>query len=202
MNFALFAMLESLGLQNQFRFSGCDRFAPFKGPGHLGLPKLALEHVDSSHGFESRVFMMFSDFTRLRESVAEFASQLKDQPGLTDQPVLASLVSEFTSSNQDLTAFLSELHADPRIAALNGRMISTGSGATIFEESRLATWFLWCANEMGLEAAKGHLARWLDADEVDVISTLWVHGLDLDEEIQLADGYCITPAKQLPDCMH
>ncbi len=106
------------------------------------------------------------------------------------------------TSDAELTALLSEFHADPRVAALNGKMISTGSGGTAFEEQRLAEWFLWCANEFGLEAAKQYLNQWLDADAVHVVNTLWVYGLDLDEEIQLADGYCITPAERLPDSTH
>lgn len=202
MNFQLFGLLQQLGLLEPFRYSAFDRFGPFKGLGHLGLPKPALAEVGSGHCFQSRVFMLFSEFNRARETMAQIAPELMHDPRFTSQPALAGRVSDFLTSNAELTALLSDFHADPRVAALHGKMISTGSGRSAFEESRLAEWFLWCANEFGLEAAKQYLSQWLDAGEVDVLNTLWVYGLDLDEEIQLGDGYCITPAERLLDSTH
>jgi hypothetical protein len=201
-NFQLFGLLQRLGLLHQFEHPVYDRCEPFKGLGYLGLPKPGLAEVGSVQCFGSRVFMLFSEFNRARETMVQLAPELLRDPRFTSQPALVNEVKDFLTSNAELTALLSEFHADPRVAALHGKGISTGSSGSAFEESRLAEWFLWCANEFGLEEAKQHLNQWLDTDEVDVVNTLWVYGLDLDEEIQLTDGYCITPAERLPDSTH
>jgi hypothetical protein len=201
-NFQLFGLLQQFGLLNQFGYSAFDRFGQFKGLGYLGLPKPALAQVGFVHCFQTRVVMLFNEFNRAREQMVQLAPGLMTDPRFNGDPAFAALISDFLTSNAEWTALLSELHADPRVAALHGTMISTGSGGTAFEESRLAEWYLWCANEFGLEIAKQHLNQWLDADKVDVVNTLWIYGLNLDEEIQLADGYCITPAERLPDSTH
>jgi hypothetical protein len=154
-----------------------------------------LAQVGFSPDFQTRVFALFTLFNQARERIVALAPQLVNHPQVTSQPALVGLLSDFLTGNAELTTLLS----DPRVAALKGKMISTGSGGTAFEEGRLASWFLWFANDFGLASAKVSLNQWLDADKADVVNTLWVYGLDLDEEIKLEDGYCITPATQLPD---
>ncbi|MBI5643349.1 MAG: hypothetical protein HY954_07740 [Deltaproteobacteria bacterium] len=88
---------------------------------------------------------------------------------------------------------------DSRILSLNGKMISRGSGGRIFEVSHLAMWFLWCVNEYGKKAAISHLKSFLDSDKIEVINTLWIIGVMLDESISLQDGYTIQALKDMPD---
>jgi hypothetical protein len=202
LNFQLFGLLQEMGMLGQLGNSAITMSGPSKGIGRLGLPKPGFEQVGYSHGFEARVILMFGGFNRARAQLAELAPKLLDDPRFSREPVYAQLANDFLTSNAELTAILSEIHDDPRVAALNGKMISTGSGGTIFEESRLEEWYLWYANEFGPDAAKKNLDQWLDADEVDVVNTFWVYGLNLDDELPLEDGYSITPAARLPDSWH
>jgi hypothetical protein len=149
-NFQLFGVFQELGLFNRPGESAYDRFEPLKGLGYLGLPRPELAHVGIFNSFQTRVFMLFNEFNRVRDRVAELAPELANDPRFAGEPARAALVVEFLKSNAELTALVSEFHADPRVTALNGRMVSTGSGGTAFDESRLAAWYLWCANEFGL----------------------------------------------------
>jgi len=101
-----------------------------------------------------------------------------------------------TKEGHTVVKFLSE---DPRVIALNGKVISHGSSAQGFEIKTLAMWFLWCAKEYGLENAKIHLNSFLDSDEVSVINTLWVLGIEVDQPIILSDGYTLLPPGHMPD---
>lgn len=91
------------------------------------------------------------------------------------------------------------LNKDPRVMSLSGKMISSGNGAQIFEVKTLAMWFLWCANEHGLENAKQFLEEFLNNDEISVINTLWILGIEVDEPIILTDDYIIQPIENMPN---
>ena len=95
--------------------------------------------------------------------------------------------------------FLSKLRDDPRAVKLEGKYISTGSHTSQFDMKTLVMWYLWHANEEGEEEAQRQLDAWLENDEVEVLSTLWVLGIEADQVIPLEDGYSILPAKDMPD---
>ncbi len=105
-------------------------------------------------------------------------------------------IVEKTDIGRSVVQSLSE---DPRVLALEGKMISQGSHAERFETKNLAMWFLWCANEYGLEAAKSYLESFLDAEEVDVVCTLWVLGIEVDQPITINDRYIIKPIEDMPN---
>lgn len=94
---------------------------------------------------------------------------------------------------------LEEIEADARAQNLNGRMISTGNGASRFEPKTLAMWHVWAINEFGEETARNNLDRYLDSNEVPVLSVLWVLGIEVAETIELTHGLKIVPAYQMPD---
>jgi hypothetical protein len=96
-------------------------------------------------------------------------------------------------------AVVKALAEDPHVIALKSKMISRGSGAQIFEIKTLAMWFLWHANEHGLENAKRDLNSFLNSEEVTVLNSLWVLGIEIDQPIFLRDEYVIQPASQMPD---
>jgi hypothetical protein len=78
-------------------------------------------------------------------------------------------------------------------------MISKGTSASRFEVLTLAMWYLWAANEFGKEGADKGLETFLETQEIAIIRTLWVLGIDVKEEIQLACGVKITPINKMPD---
>ncbi len=88
---------------------------------------------------------------------------------------------------------------DSRVKALDGKMISHGSGGQSFDAKTLTMWFLWCANEYGAESAEGYLNSFLNDSVVPVMNTLWVLGIEVTEPIQLKDGFEILPIERLPD---
>jgi len=105
-------------------------------------------------------------------------------------------IVEKTDVGRKAVQMLSE---DPRVISLNGKMISHGSGAQMFEIKTLAMWFLWCANEYGLENANTRLDLFLDSEEVLVINALWVLGIEVDQPIILKDGYTLQSEDHMPD---
>lgn len=96
-------------------------------------------------------------------------------------------------------SILKRLSEDPRVIALDGQMVSHGNGAGKFEIATLAVWFIWCANSHGEQFANLELERWLNTDEVEVLNTLWVLGVEVEESIELRDGYVIQPIADMPD---
>lgn len=94
---------------------------------------------------------------------------------------------------------LKRLSEDPRVIALVGQMVSSGSGATRFEIDTLAMWLAWCTNYYGEKFANEQLERWLNAEEVEVLNCLWVLGVEVDQSIELSDGYVIRTIADMPD---
>lgn len=91
------------------------------------------------------------------------------------------------------------LKRDKRVKALEGKMISSGSSAGSFELNTLAMWFLWCANENGIEVANDCLNSFLDSEEITAINVLWVLGFEVEKSIKLKDGYSILPINEMLD---
>lgn len=91
------------------------------------------------------------------------------------------------------------LKNDPRVQALDGKMISKGSSASIFELKTLAMWFLWAVNEYGKATAEKNLNTFLDSETVPVVNTLWVLGIEVNRTLELEHGYQIVPIAEMPD---
>lgn len=91
------------------------------------------------------------------------------------------------------------LESDQRVQALQNTMLSLGNTAFGFSVNALAAWFIWAVSEFGQEAAAVHLENYLDAEEIPVVNTLWVIGIETEETIELNDGYRIVPLKEMPD---
>lgn len=91
------------------------------------------------------------------------------------------------------------LRSDPRVQALAGKMLSRGSVAHRFQDEVLGMWFLWRANETDSETATHDLQCFLDADEINVLNTLWVLGVEVEEPTTLADGFALLPIESMPD---
>ncbi|RPJ23697.1 MAG: hypothetical protein EHM33_20150 [Chloroflexi bacterium] len=105
-------------------------------------------------------------------------------------------IIEKTDDGRSVVRWLSE---DPRVTALNGKLISHGSGAQAFHIRALAMWFLWCANQYGSENARNHLDSFLDSEEISAHNTLWVLGIEVDQPIVLRDGYTLQSINHMPD---
>lgn len=110
-----------------------------------------------------------------------------------------SVHSQFVRSTDFGKDLLNRLSGDPRVIALNGQMVSSGTGAGAFQIETLAIWFVWCANSYGEKFANEQLESWLNTEEVEVLNSLWVLGLDTGESIELNDGYVIQTIADMPD---
>ncbi len=97
------------------------------------------------------------------------------------------------------TEVIQRLKADARVAALYGKMISSGSVASMFEIKRLAMWFLWLANESGLDIANASLERFLTDESISILNTLWILGISVEAPVDLVEGYKILPIEKMPD---
>jgi hypothetical protein len=182
-------------------FGGNEQHGPYQSPGLLGLPRPGLEQVNSASNFNSRLYSLYADIVSSLDVNREFADKVETSD-LMQSPPIAETVSRFKLIDRKVTHLRARAASDERLKALNGRLVSTGSGGHAFDFERLLVWYVWCANEYGLEKADACLEVWLDADDVEVTNTLWVYGIEVDDEIKLDDGYAITPAKMTPDSSH
>jgi len=91
------------------------------------------------------------------------------------------------------------LGSDPRVQALDGKMISSGISAVRFELKTLAMWFLWAVNEFGKKTAEEKLNTFLEVEKVPVVNTLWVLGIELNKTLELEHGYRIVSIEEMPD---
>lgn len=107
--------------------------------------------------------------------------------------------SRIIETNEPAKELLADLKEDPRVKSLEGKMISNGNGAGIFEAKKLAMWVLWVANEHGKKQAFKFLNSFLNEDKLDVVNVLWVSGLEVTESIPLKNGYSIIPITEMPD---
>ena len=106
---------------------------------------------------------------------------------------------QFVKNTDFGKALLKRLSDDPRVIALNGQMVSSGSSAGRFEIETLAVWFVWCANSHGENFANEQLESWLNTEEIEVLNSLWVLGLEAGESIELSNGYAIQTIADMPD---
>jgi hypothetical protein len=97
------------------------------------------------------------------------------------------------------TQVLTALKEDPRVQALDGYMISYGNNATRFEIETLAMWFLRAIQEYGQDIAESNLNTFLDSDKVSVINTLWVLGVEVENTLDLGNGYRLESVHKMPD---
>lgn len=106
---------------------------------------------------------------------------------------------QFLKSTDFGRDLLKRLSDDPRVIALDGQMVSRGSSAGKFEVETLAVWFVWCANSYGEKFANEQLECWLNAEEIEVLNSLWVLGVEAEKSIELSDGYVIQTIADMPD---
>lgn len=93
---------------------------------------------------------------------------------------------------------LERLTSDPRSAHVSEKMVSCGTGATRVELQRLAAWWLWRANDVGIERADSELNAFLDADEIEVQGVVWTYAIEPTETIRLRDGISVVPLTEMP----
>ena len=91
-----------------------------------------------------------------------------------------------------------ELEEDPRVQALNGKLISSGNHSSVFQVQTLAIWFLWAINEFGQRVAEDALNRFLNSVDIPIINALWVLGIEVVEPIELDNGIRIVSIDEVP----
>tara|TARA_R110001606_G_C15344445_1_gene646936 strand:+ start:270 stop:992 length:723 start_codon:yes stop_codon:yes gene_type:complete len=96
---------------------------------------------------------------------------------------------------QKRTAMLS----DRRIAAHEGKMISSGDGGGIFSFEHLLLWWAWRANDIGEVEADRELETFLTADTIPFQKALWLYGLEIDRRVPLFDGVELVPFRDMID---
>lgn len=114
------------------------------------------------------------------------------------QTKLFLLYSELVEKSRVGQEVLAQLTADHRVADLNGKLISTGSGASSFDVKSLAMWYLWSANEFGQDQATANLNAFLESDSHIVLNTLWLTGVSVEQTINLGGNVKIVPTAEMP----
>ncbi|PQA77203.1 HEPN domain-containing protein [Rhodoferax sp. TS-BS-61-7] len=94
---------------------------------------------------------------------------------------------------------LQKLERDPRIAEFQGKLLSKGSSAGAVQTQHFAMWLAWCTSKIGEENAWKILDKWLEAEQIEVLSSLWVLGLEADSSIRLSGGLSIQKVEDMPD---
>lgn len=106
---------------------------------------------------------------------------------------------DFVKNTEFGANLLKRLSVDARVVALDGQLISCGSSASRLDIKTLAAWFVWCANSYGEDFAHKQLEDWLNADEIEILNSLWVLGLEAERSIELDGGYTIQTISNMPD---
>jgi len=91
------------------------------------------------------------------------------------------------------------LNRDPRVSALEGKMICNGSGASRFSLENLVMWWVWRANRVGVEVAKKNLEDFLVNEKIDINEVLWIYGAAPEEVLRLTGDVRLVPLKDMPD---
>lgn len=123
-----------------------------------------------------------------------------DLPAMARGDVLGlKLVLSKAASNsaigQEIT---NQLGSDPRVAALDGRLVGTGTNRHLFALGDLVAWYLWRANEIGIEAAAADLDRYLNDENIETLQALWVYGVEVPNTVSVIPGVSLIPAREMP----
>lgn len=92
-----------------------------------------------------------------------------------------------------------ELEGDSRLSEFEGMMLACGNSASAFDFKRMVAWWLWLANEVGIEKADEHLENFLSNQVVECMLVHWVHGVIPTEIISLTDEIRLVPVSEMPD---
>lgn len=103
---------------------------------------------------------------------------------------------EQTEYGQTLTK---KLNDDPRVKAIEGQLLTKGASRGQIQVHHLALWFLWSAKSNGEHRTWEILNEWLDAEDIELLNTLWVIGLEVDSTLTLDDRFSITHIRDMPD---
>jgi len=85
------------------------------------------------------------------------------------------------------------------VEQLEEKMLATGSGGSRFSVEPFQMWYLWSANEVGVEETNSYLDHFMDSKTLTVLKTLWVSGIDVDQQVDLGNGYLIQPVGLMVD---
>lgn len=90
------------------------------------------------------------------------------------------------------------LQQDPRVAALEGKMITHGTGGSSFSLDHFCMWYLWLEDEFKPAAAAEYLERFLTQELHSVLVTEWILGIRVERSISLGGGIEIRPVSAMP----
>jgi len=110
--------------------------------------------------------------------------------------------SSLIKNDAESKKVLEDLKRDPRVGALEGKVISLGGSATQFNVEVLAMWYVWAISEYGYERATKNLNSFLDEDKRSVMLVLWILGVHVEQKLLLDDGFAVMPIKNMPDSVH
>ena len=95
---------------------------------------------------------------------------------------------------------LKRLNDDPRVNKMLGQLIPCGlNNSAGFDVKILTAWWLKRSNEVGQAQADAELEDYFGSDEVDVIVSHWVVGLNPSKVMALGNGYDLYPLADMPD---
>lgn len=92
-----------------------------------------------------------------------------------------------------------QLDADPRVAALEGQLVSCGPGGTDFHRFTLGAWYMWFVRQVGEERAQAAMNDYLEAERIEVLATRWVLGVTTTSVIDLGNGVSLVPVEAMPE---
>lgn len=105
----------------------------------------------------------------------------------------------YLEDTQAGSALKTRLYEDPRVKALEGKHLSTGSGFFLFQNFQLGAWYYWYSKFAGVSKTDQALECFLESDEVEVIHALWVLGVKVAVPLELIDGISLVPTSSLPE---
>lgn len=106
--------------------------------------------------------------------------------------------SDFSMDDKVKKSLRESLEKHEAIKKLEGQMICYGNYSTLFNLEQLVNWFIWYSHTESLQEAKKALKVFLSSSSFDIIPTLWIVGIIVEEKIKITDDVHIVPIDTMP----
>jgi Apea-like HEPN len=86
----------------------------------------------------------------------------------------------------------------PSFQSIKGQKVNLGNYLVDVHASTFAEWYLYYANEYGIDKAVEQLDTYFIRDTNKYLVVLWIRGVTIESTIELEDGISIVPLSEMP----
>lgn len=101
--------------------------------------------------------------------------------------------------NQAFPELIEQISADPRIIALEGKLVGWQESKSQPNINSIAYWLLWRMRAVGIEKALEDYENFFNNETLDIDLVVWVYGPNPDRIYKFSNGVWLVPIKDMPD---